>query len=929
MTSRHLVASAPLLSLLALVGPVAAGTSASEARDPEPEEVIVAYPSGQVTFGPGERVELWASERPLVTLVGPFLTATHAEIRSVGGGILGGSSAAIEKRTPPTPLVSERISVRIGLNSATTPGGDYELRVDLPVGGPTTVPLRIYETGRIDGIEQTGGALKDGQVVELTLSGQQLGQAAIEPVEHPDPGQAGFTDVERVQGSVGSAVLRLRLTSPGELFVEARSFFDGRQGEAPDRLQRHYSGSGFGSWSVEPAPVMGDVTPSETQRGELITVAGYNLDMAGATESGIPYAWQLVYPDSRGREGFTEATDVGETRLRFRVPPDAMPGAYAVTWDQGRTRLPVELSLLLPPVLEGFHNVTLGSSLHLRAGDILEIRGENLSLGGASPIVRSDAVQLPVADASDPSALRVRVPDALPQGDNYLTVETAAGSVTSRSFLYMARPPEATRLRMQEGHDPSTAGLTFRDVDDGIIHPGRSYEIEGDHLSAPDVADEVPDAQVRVGTLELAPRRPPSRRTLQFRLPDETPLGPVEVVVETFAGEASLGTFQVAENPARMSDLVVEPHDAIVPGDELEAHVLFENPGPPPPDGRRVQLSAPSVLDVPAEATIQGGEAVFTIRAGAVERSEVVYVTAEHDGRSTNAGVRVAPPPPARPVELALEHSGVVGDNRLGATLVLDRDPLPGQSVALRSSDPAVARVPASVPANAREVGFEVATGSVEAVREVQLTAELGGASVSARLRVSPRAMRLSALRVPSDRIVAPARFPVEIRIANQTAASEPVDVALRGSQGLKLPSRVRVTGGSATFEVSAAAVAGLTRASIEARSPVGEVEVSFALEPLAVADLRASPETLRVRESGEVLVTLSAPAPTDLALPVTVSDATVLSAPKAVKVPRGARQATLSVQGLAASPAKGVLLSVTVPEQLVKEPASIPIVVR
>jgi hypothetical protein len=94
-------------------------------------------------------------------------------------------------------------------------------------------------------------------------------------------------------------------------------------------------------------------------------------------------------------------------------------------------------------------------------------------------------------------------------------------------------------------------------------------------------------------------------------------------------------------------------------------------------------------------------------------------------------------------VDLALSPASVIGGNSSTATVTISEPaPAGGAEVAIYSSTPTVAGVPASVviPEGETSVSFQVVTSPVTATGGVMITATYGGAGASAMLTITPSA---------------------------------------------------------------------------------------------------------------------------------------------------------------------------------------------
>lgn len=128
--------------------------------------------------------------------------------------------------------------------------------------------------------------------------------------------------------------------------------------------------------------------------------------------------------------------------------------------------------------------------------------------------------------------------------------------------------------------------------------------------------------------------------------------------------------------------------------------------------------------------------------------NSMVEVRVTHKGSLTGGSqafglvvVGLTPASAVRVSSLSLDPTQVVGGESSTGTVTLSGPaPTGGASVALSSSNPSVASVPATVtvPAGATQASFTVATSVVASTTDVRIEASLGGGTASADLRVLP-----------------------------------------------------------------------------------------------------------------------------------------------------------------------------------------------
>lgn len=169
-----------------------------------------------------------------------------------------------------------------------------------------------------------------------------------------------------------------------------------------------------------------------------------------------------------------------------------------------------------------------------------------------------------------------------------------------------------------------------------------------------------------------------------------------------------------------------------------------------------------------------------------------------------------APSTPASMGGVTLSSSTIaVGTAVQGTVSLTGAAPAGGLSVALTSSDPAVATVatPLHVPDGSASVTFAIAT---TAVGVATITASLNGTSESSRLTVTA-VSALGSLGLSSDAVVGGTSVTGTVRM-NDAPGPGGALVALTTADPARVPPTVLVPAGalSATFEVSTRAVGGV-----------------------------------------------------------------------------------------------------------------------
>jgi hypothetical protein len=215
----------------------------------------------------------------------------------------------------------------------------------------------------------------------------------------------------------------------------------------------------------------------------------------------------------------------------------------------------------------------------------------------------------------------------------------------------------------------------------------------------------------------------------------------------------------------------------------------------------------PALASVPASVTIPAGanSVSFAIATQPVAAPTWLPIFAS---RSITLATRLTLLPVGSAVSaLTLSPTSVSGGNSAQGTVALNfTAPAGGIVVTLASSNPAVAKVPASVtvPAGARSASFTVTTSAVAASTTVSITGSLAGTSQSGSLTVTAPSGPLAAptLMFPSDK----ARFkPGETIIFDwsDVAGAASYTIQIDDSNTFSAPQIVNQTVTPSTFSTS------------------------------------------------------------------------------------------------------------------------------
>jgi uncharacterized protein (TIGR03790 family) len=348
--------------------------------------------------------------------------------------------------------------------------------------------------------------------------------------------------------------------------------------------------------------------------------------------------------------------------------------------------------------------------------------------------------------------------------------------------------------------------------------------------------------------------------------------------------------------PNPQASLILNPQYPVGPASSTGTVVL---PSPAPPGGTVVNLSSnrPSVAAVPASVTVPQGatSANFNITTTLVTSNTPVVI-------STSGGITQSNTLSDSPLlgGLFTIFPSLIGGGPITAAVALDANAPPGGTVvALSSSNPAVAPVPATVtvPQGAFYFIFTIETKSVGANTPVTFAATLDGARTVVNVTVLPV---LSALNLSMKTVVGGNNVNGTVVLTGPAyAGGITVNLSSSDPSVASVPSSVTVPAGmnTAVFPITTFAVASSTPVTISAVSGGPAKTATLTVTPPALKSLSLSPTTVTGGQSSTGTVTLSGPAPaggTSVAL--SSSNPGVAEPPASVTVLSGASSANFYV---------------------------------
>ena len=339
-----------------------------------------------------------------------------------------------------------------------------------------------------------------------------------------------------------------------------------------------------------------------------------------------------------------------------------------------------------------------------------------------------------------------------------------------------------------------------------------------------------------------------------------------------------------------------------------------------PEGGITVSLSSNSTAHatVPAGVTVPSGstDATFMVSTSPLDTgSRSVEISATLDGVTREAMLTVIAPPILG--SLNLSPNGVIGGTTSNGRVNLNSPALEdGATVALSSTDPAVATVPLNVTVAAGDTGvnFMVTTNSVPAPTTVTLSGTYGGVTRSAVLSVAPTAT-LSSLNLPVvTSWIGGTTFAgnVDLNVAAPTGGAV-ITLSSSNPAVASVPASVTVAAGAShqALTVSTRAVAAPTTVTISGAYGGVTKSAMFTIIPPSLSSLSLDATSVSVGSTSAGGVGLNGKAPEGGATVIlSSSNPAAAAVPSSVTVPAGAWSASFTVLTNAVTTATTVTIS-------------------
>jgi len=336
--------------------------------------------------------------------------------------------------------------------------------------------------------------------------------------------------------------------------------------------------------------------------------------------------------------------------------------------------------------------------------------------------------------------------------------------------------------------------------------------------------------------------------------------------------------------------------------------------GPAPTGGATVALSSGNTavamipagsVTVPAAAT----SATFTLDSQPVTANTSATISANYNSSTQTAVLTVQS---AIPTGITLAPATVIGGSNSTGTVALNGPAPAGATIALSSSNSAVASVPASVAPSGTTATFTVTTQPVASTTSVTISATYGSATQTATLTVQPTPALVSLSLKPAA--VTGGVNSVATATLSAPAPTGGLVVNLSSSNlAVASPGTLTVAGGSTSGTATITTQAVTATTAVKMSATLGSVTkvANLTVRAATLTSVTLSPVSLIGASDSTATITLSGEAPAGGAvIAFSSSDASVASLPSSATVAAGATSVKVTVQTQPVSATTSVTIS-------------------
>lgn len=857
------------------------------------------------TYSAGARVSVWRGVTAQIVVYGSLLDlATRAEVRTASGDPTTDVTADIVNRSgggnTHITLFTQSAS------TAATGDYRILIHYTVEVSGPDHVDIHLFNRGAANSFSIVespvpGGKYIAGQAYTLVVSGSKLSGAALDVTS---TGVPGMTVLQTLSTSSSEAKFKIRFDHAGPYGFLPRYVYDGAMANPPTVTQQiagGYTGptSGF-SFSAGAVPVVSGISPASVQFGHQVTVTGTNL-----TPRGYSAVVRYLRAYSSNTATSEAPASVSGSGLTFSAPSDMRPDSAKILYFLDGSQPVDPVIQVEPPILpalsvkeapaisqmtafsatgvpsfkilrEGQQPMLgkhLGGALVLasqslifagltsqKSGPAQSIKPAGtptVSFGATSLTVNSITYKPPTAISFGVDSLVITGPALSDTATGTLTVTTPDGSATITD-VYFVPKPHITEIDLQISGTSSAvanqaqlSGASFKTVTNGVLLRGGDYRLLGTAFELRRGTSLVQRATVRLnGVAMTAPVQAFANVPgLFFRVPATATSG--SLAVETTGGVTTFGNVTVTDPPPgfTIAGIVLSPA-SVAGGQPVTATIAINGTITPGTSAGSLLLSsstsdtavimpsgAISVTSNPMVVTLQT-RAVTAVRTTSIVASNVLQATSSS---TASAGLQVRPP---APTALTLNPASVTGGHGTTGTVVLNASAAASShvTVALSSSDPTTATVPATAAMSGTTATFNISTAVVPSSRTVTISTTSDGTTRTATLTVDPPL--ISSVSLAQSTVVAetPVTATVNLSAAFPSGATATITCS---DPALICPASVGISGTSAPFTVSSQAIPSSRTVSVVATVNGVSKTTSLTLVPLAIQSVTLSPASV------------------------------------------------------------------------------------
>jgi hypothetical protein len=312
---------------------------------------------------------------------------------------------------------------------------------------------------------------------------------------------------------------------------------------------------------------------------------------------------------------------------------------------------------------------------------------------------------------------------------------------------------------------------------------------------------------------------------------------------------------------------------------------------------RNIELDEPQLNGPPRTVlSLTPGQKFWRVRSAQGDASPTTAAVTAW----SSAGTFTVSSAPATPVSVSFTADPLTSGNTSWVAVQLTAAPSTATTIALASSNPSVAPVPAAItmPANVAWTQFQVQAGQTTSAMPATITASLNGKSASGTVTVEPTALK--SLTISPSSITGGAQSWAIVMLTGQAPPGGATVALSSASPAITPPSSVFVDAGSfsVSFPLQTSSVAATTTAIVTAAWNGSTAPAQVTLLPqVAPTGISLSPtSTVGLGGGSFATVSIETAQSNDTMFQVTSSNPAVASVPNGVMVPAGTTRGGFNV---------------------------------